>query len=226
MENTYPKFYALEEAKQARIVNAAMKEFCHGYNQAKTDNITQAAGISKGLLFHYFGTKENLYDFLIAYAVATIQAEYVDKINTHQADILESVWQMSLLKQDLAQHFPALFDFLTATYMDTRHSLNPAQKARLVTFQAMRNKVLAEMLAACDKTLFREDVDPRKALEIIEWTLAGCAEGMAARAAAAAADGSVSYADLGEEARNNYTLYLTEFKSYLDIFRRCFYRNK
>ncbi|SHK34392.1 transcriptional regulator, TetR family [Anaerobranca californiensis DSM 14826] len=60
------KFYSLDEEKKNRIINAGLKEFgFHGYKNAKTDNIVQEAGISKGLLFHYFGTKKKFFEFWI-----------------------------------------------------------------------------------------------------------------------------------------------------------------
>jgi AcrR family transcriptional regulator len=214
----YPKFFALDEEKRGRIINAAMEEFVHGFTQAKTDNIVKAAGISKGLLFHYFGTKEKLYDFLIDCAINTIKEEFVDLINTRQPDILDSVWQMSLLKQDISRRFPAIFDFLTSTYMDTRHSMNPVQAAHLARLTETRNKVMAESLSYCDMTLFREDIDPQKAIEIISWALAGYAEATTAKAAA----GSLS--TMGEDARENYDRYLDEFRGYLEIIRKCFYK--
>jgi len=218
----YPKFFALEEEKRERIINAAMREFLHGYSAAKTDDIVREAGISKGLLFHYFGTKEKLYDFLIENAIAVIQAEYVNLINTRQPDLLDSVWQMSLLKQDLSLRFPVIFDFLTSTYLDTRHPMNAEQAAQLTKFMEMRNKVLAEILENCDKSLFREGIDPLKAINIINWTLTGAAEDMAKRAMAA--DGGLS--TVGEAARTGYAGYIEEFKAYLDIFRACFYKSK
>lgn len=45
-----------------RIIEAALQEFGeHGYDGASTNQICQAAGISKGLLYHYFKSKENLF---------------------------------------------------------------------------------------------------------------------------------------------------------------------
>jgi AcrR family transcriptional regulator len=218
LHSRYPKFFALDEDKRERIVNAAMGEFLHGFAQAKTDNIVKAAGISKGLLFHYFGTKENLYDFLVDYAIDKIQDEYIAMISISQKDILDSVWQMSLLKQDLSKRFPPIFDFITSTYLDTRHSMNPVQTAHLTRFNEIRNKVLAENLANCDLGLFRDDVDPLKVIDIITWALAGYAEATTAKAAAA------DLSKVGEEARENYDRYLNEFRDYLNIFRTCFYK--
>lgn len=45
-----------------RILESAVRAFAvHGYDGASTNQICADAGISKGLLFHYFRTKENLY---------------------------------------------------------------------------------------------------------------------------------------------------------------------
>jgi AcrR family transcriptional regulator len=218
IQESFPKFFALDEEKRGRIINAAMGEFLHGFAQAKTDNIVKEAGISKGLLFHYFGTKENLYSFLIDYAIDTIKTEFIDLINVVQRDILDSVWQMSLLKQDLSRRFPAMFDFMTSTYLDTRHSINPIQAAHLARFTEIRDKVLADSLAHCDLSLFRDDVDPKRAIEIISWALQGYAEATTAKAAAD------NLAKVGEGARENYDRYLGEFRGYLNIFRKCFYK--
>ncbi|MCL2603613.1 MAG: TetR/AcrR family transcriptional regulator [Defluviitaleaceae bacterium] len=218
LDSLHPKFFALDEEKRGRIINAAMAEFLHGFAQAKTDNIVKEAGISKGLLFHYFGTKENLYDFLIDYAIDTIRAEFIEMINPRQPDILDSVWQMSLLKQDISRRFPAMFDFITSTYLDTRHSMNPVQAAHVVKFTQLRDKVLAESFEHCDKSLFRDEIDPQKAIKIIMWSLAGYAEEMTAEAKAA------GLSTVGSEARENYDRYLSEFRDYLNILRTCIYK--
>ena len=58
------KFFDLKKEKQDRMINAALKVFgMRGYQFASTDDIVREAGISKGLLFHYFGSKLGLYSF-------------------------------------------------------------------------------------------------------------------------------------------------------------------
>ena len=50
------KFFDLKKEKQDRMINASLKLFAiNGYKHASTDDIVNEAGISKGLLFHYFG---------------------------------------------------------------------------------------------------------------------------------------------------------------------------
>ena len=92
-QSGYPKFHALDDDKRERIISAAMKEFLIGYKHASTDNIVREAGISKGLLFHYFGTKENLYRFLVEYVAETFTQEFLNVLNIRQPDILDSLWQ-------------------------------------------------------------------------------------------------------------------------------------
>jgi AcrR family transcriptional regulator len=59
-----------QRAKQDRIVAIAMEHFArHGYEGAKAEAIAAAAGVSKGAVFGYFGSKAGL--FLAAYETAT-----------------------------------------------------------------------------------------------------------------------------------------------------------
>ena len=57
-------------AKQERIVAVAMEHFAtHGYEGTRAEAIAAAAGVSKGAVFGYFGSKAGL--FLAAYQRAT-----------------------------------------------------------------------------------------------------------------------------------------------------------
>ena len=64
----FSKFLNLDE-KQDRILNAAIKEFAQkGYDSASTNEIVKEAGISKGLLFHYFKIKSSYFSFYLIIA--------------------------------------------------------------------------------------------------------------------------------------------------------------
>lgn len=59
-----------QRAKQDKIIAVAMEHFArHGYEGAKAEAIAAAAGVSKGAIFGYFGSKAGL--FLAAYQNAT-----------------------------------------------------------------------------------------------------------------------------------------------------------
>ena len=208
----YQKFMDLDAEKRERILNAAMKEFLNGFKKASTDNIVREAGISKGLLFHYFGTKENLYNFLVGYAIDIAKAEFLDLININQPDILDSIWQLTLLKQDLSNRYPTIFDFMTRVYVDDRDG--PA-KEHLDNFQLVHAKILQDVYANADMSLFRDDVEPKKAMDILSWTLKGYGESIT---------NTMDKDGIGAAARENYDAFLDEFKDYLSILRRCFYK--
>lgn len=64
----YENFQKISEEKKDRIIKAALKEFAvKGYEEASTNNIVKEAGISKGMIFHYFENKKNLYLYILDY---------------------------------------------------------------------------------------------------------------------------------------------------------------
>lgn len=208
----YQKFFSLEPEKQMRIINAATKEFLVGFKKASTDVIVREAGISKGLLFHYFGTKEKLYKFLIDYLESIIRTEYFDMINVFQKDIFDTIWQMSLLKQAICRRFPAIFQFMAGVYVETKD--NPVNE-HLLKFRKIQKQRLTDIYKNCDVTMFKDGVDPQKAINIVRWAMMGWAD---------------THVDLlvpetaADTMLENYNTYLEESREYLDIFRKCFYK--
>jgi len=208
------KFLSLESIKRERILNAAMTEFLYGFKKASTDNIVREAGISKGLLFHYFGTKERLYNFLIDYAVDIVKHEYLDMINIGQPDVLDSIWQSSLLKKDLSIRFPHIFDFLTNAYVEAKNE--GASNINLDRFTKMSASVIANIYACADTSLFKEDIDPKVAMNIIGWAVSGYAHEKVLEAGE----------NPGANARENYDKYLDEVQDLLGVLRQIFYKPK
>jgi AcrR family transcriptional regulator len=57
-----PRFAKLRAQQQETILRAALAEFAaHGFADASLNRIIEAAGISKGSLYYYFDSKEDLY---------------------------------------------------------------------------------------------------------------------------------------------------------------------
>ena len=69
-------FDKLPAEKRERILTAGVAEFSqHAYADACTDAVTRAGGISKGLLFHYFGSKKAFYLYCLEQAIERLTAE-------------------------------------------------------------------------------------------------------------------------------------------------------
>src|SRR3954454_23301348 len=114
----YSKFLNLDKEKQDRIINAAIKEFAQkGYGNASTNEIVKEAGISKGLLFHYFGNKKQLFLFLFDYCYEMIADEFYKKINLNETDFFARMREAILIKMDLLANYPDIFKFIQEVFM-------------------------------------------------------------------------------------------------------------
>ena len=106
------KFFDLKKEKQDRMINAALKVFAlNGYKHASTDDIVAEAGISKGLLFHYFGSKLGLYTFLYDYSVRFMKLELTRGVDNSK-DYFEIRKKMEFSKMQVLKNYPYMQNFL------------------------------------------------------------------------------------------------------------------
>jgi TetR/AcrR family transcriptional regulator len=61
------------EATRAAILGAAEQEFArHGLEAARTEEIATRSGVTKGMIYHYFGSKERLYEAALEQVLAPL----------------------------------------------------------------------------------------------------------------------------------------------------------
>ena len=78
-------FNSLSPQKQEKVFRAAVSEFASkGYRNASVNTIVKMARISKGSLFQYFRTKRDLFDGVVAMAVAQVK-EYLKQVREQTA---------------------------------------------------------------------------------------------------------------------------------------------
>ncbi|HAY21076.1 MAG TPA: TetR/AcrR family transcriptional regulator [Desulfobacterales bacterium] len=69
-----PTFLNLPEAKQARIIDAALEEFASkGYPQASLNVIVARSGIAKGSLYQYFTDKSGVFLYIFDFAISFVR---------------------------------------------------------------------------------------------------------------------------------------------------------
>ena len=173
------KFMTMEEEKRQRVINSALKEFSKGYTAANTDDIVKEAGISKGLLFHYFGSKRGLFLFLIKYTLDIFFTEY-DKVISESHDLLENIRIGSKLKMELSFRYPLIFGFLVKAYSAIKDVFPEGLPGDL----PYSSHMVEAMQQICqksnnEKTLFKEGIDSEKAQNIIIWTMNGFIDSLA-----------------------------------------------
>ena len=104
------KFFDLKKEKQDRMINAALRIFAiEGYQHGSTDDIVRDAGVSKGLLFHYFTSKLGLYSFLYDYSVRFFMLEVVSEIDRYESNLSRVV------RCDICSSLRVSSRFLTAS---------------------------------------------------------------------------------------------------------------
>lgn len=107
------KFFDLKREKQDRIINACLKVFAeNGYRHASTDNMVKEAGISKGLLFHYFNSKIGLYSFLFDYSVKYMLFEFTRVIGPKEKDYFIMRKKMESAKLHVLRNYPYMNEFI------------------------------------------------------------------------------------------------------------------
>lgn len=95
------------------MINASLKIFSRGgYRHASTDEIVKEAGISKGLLFHYFGSKLGLYGFLFDYSARFMLLELSREVKRSETDYFALTKQMEQARMQVMKLYPYMQRFL------------------------------------------------------------------------------------------------------------------
>lgn len=111
------KFFQLSEEKQLRIVNAAMEVFSQNdYKRASTDVMAEKAGISKGLLFHYFHNKQELYLYVMDYAQKIMTAQVTGQSFYEIDDFFELLEYSAKQKYSMLAKNPYILDFSVRSF--------------------------------------------------------------------------------------------------------------
>lgn len=76
------------EATRERILKAAMQCFAKGgYTQASNKQIAEMAGITSGSLYHYFGSKAELYGAVLLNVLSTLVEAYRSSALKHEHSV-------------------------------------------------------------------------------------------------------------------------------------------
>lgn len=161
------KFFDLKKDKQDRMINAALKIFAlNGYRHASTDDIVREASISKGLLFHYFGSKLGTYTFMYEYGVRYMTLELKTAVNEKETDPFEILKQVEQAKMQALKGYPYMQQFLTRSVSeDVKEALMAVEGLRK-DFEETNAKIRARM----DFSGLPAGVDGACLIKMIEYT--------------------------------------------------------
>ena len=114
------KFLALTEEKRTAILNAALQCFGKfGYEKASINDIAVAAHISKASVFQYFGSKKQLYIYLLEYCKKIIEGIFDKEALNSQTDLFDRILASSRMEMESFQNQPFILLFITSVWEET-----------------------------------------------------------------------------------------------------------
>jgi AcrR family transcriptional regulator len=165
------KFFSLPMEKQTIILDAALAVFgTNGYKKASISDISAAAGISKAMIFHYFGTKKELYMYLINYCGNLLTNEVSQKFDNRITDFFDRIMMASEIEMAVMKKHPAAGPFLKSVYFETNEEVKEDIKATMSWGEDFRSKIAFDGM---DISRFKEGVDIRLVMRILMWMVDG-----------------------------------------------------
>ena len=161
-------FFQLGPEKRDSILNAALAEFgAHDFDAASLDRIVAAAGISKGGLYEYISSKEELYLYCMEQTWSALYHYIKTQVSVAStplpADILERFMTVSRIAIEWYLQHPAMLGLIVRIARLPRDAL--AGKA-----QAVFDSHFSEVFAGLDASRLAYPVD--QLVDLIKWLLA------------------------------------------------------
>lgn len=206
------KIMVMKEEKRERLITEALKEFSKGYSYANTDEIVKQAGISKGLLFHYFGSKKELFLYLYRYSLNIVNKEF-ESVLLDSDDFLENIWRASKKSIDVSFEYPITYNFLITAVLSMDELFPDGLPNDIPGLTS--NTLLETIMEKANDSYFKEDIPPEKAKHIVLWTMEGFRQKLIT---------------IGKNTKelDNYTSYYDEFmkelEQYLWLLRKTLYK--
>lgn len=163
--SSYEAFEKLPDEKREKIFQASLEVFAEkGYESASTNDIVKRAGISKGILFHYFGNKMNLYLYVLDKTLDEALEKFNAGYRLASPDLFERVIATGILKLKIALEEPLAYKLIFVTFINTPESLMEAVQDR---YKKLYDIALPMLFDGLDFTKLRSGVDPNKAMEVV-----------------------------------------------------------
>jgi hypothetical protein len=131
------------------------------------------------------------------------------KFNRDEKDIFDRRRQVTLLKIEILEKHPEMYDFIATAYMEGSDEVKSDLESRNKKVAAIGQGIMNEDI---DTSKFKEGVDAKRAIDIITWTIEGFTNREMER---------VKRFSLYEQ---NFNQLLKELDIYLDTLKKCFYK--
>lgn len=200
------KFFALSEEKQITIINAALQCFGKfGYDKASVNDIAVTAHISKASVFQYFGSKKQLYTYLLEYCMKIIMPSFDQTILDSETDLFNRILVSSKMKMAAMKIHPFITQFMASVWEEASPEVNDLLASLKMEAGNFRNEMV---LREDDSLKFKNPEDAQPVYNM----LLVMAEGYAARYRNAAVF--------------DFETVMNEFEKTISILKNNFYKEE
>ena len=160
-----------ETEKHTLILNAAASLFAkYGYKKTTVDEIVAMSGISKGLFYHYYPNKKQLYLYIYDLYTNALSQSVKKEADTSSTDFFERFKQVSHLRIAFIRQYPDLWNFLYSAYYeeDPQVADDIKEKNRQLIEESYSGTA-----SNIDWSKLREGISPDTALNAVTWLAEG-----------------------------------------------------
>ena len=205
------KFFTLRAEKQEHIINAAMHAFGrNGYKKASIADIAEEAGIAKGMVSYYFGSKHNLYMYLAELCGKVIQEEFLSRFDKNVTDFFDKIKMSTEIKMAMIKKHTHIISFLASLYYETDSEVLDDIENFKKSGEDIRGQWILEGI---DTSRFKDDVNPELLARFLVWAGEGFANGV-----------PLDFAQ--EETGGRIDEFMNEFYVCLDLMKKYFYKEE
>ena len=192
--------------KYNKIVEASLMLFSkYGYKKTAVDEIVLEANISKGLFYHYFKNKKELYLHLYKDLSISLTKKIYEVSNSDNTpkDLFNQIRTMVYVQITLMKESPYMYEFFYSVRNEQDKGI--CQSLQEID-EDLKQKGYENIMDAIDYSVFKDNVNIAKAVDIIFWTV----EGYSKR--------------ITNEKREINQKIFDELDTYLDLLKEQFYK--
>ena len=137
----FKTFMNLSKKRQKEIIDTCLKEFAlRDYNEVSLSKIIKKLGLAKGSFYRYFGSKRDLYEYLIEYAKELNIGLYEKTLKDAGDDILDAWSRFYLQAAALDNEYPVFgaFGYKVSQERDNVLLGNVALKSKIRGIEVLR----------------------------------------------------------------------------------------
>lgn len=188
------------------FINAALQCFGKfGYDKASVNDIAVTAHISKASVFQYFGSKKQLYTYLLEYCMKIIMPSFDQTILDSETDLFNRILVSSKMKMAAMKTYPFITQFMASVWEEASPEVNDLLASLKMEAGNFRNEMV---LREDDSLKFKNPEDAQPVYNM----LLVMAEGYAARYRNAAVF--------------DFETVMNEFEKTISILKNNFYKEE